>query len=36
VGMGEEGGKNRSDERGVQEGLHRAGARGIHLVQAMD
>jgi hypothetical protein len=36
VGVDEEGGKNRGDERGVQERLHRAGSLGIHLVLAVD
>lgn len=36
VGGGQEGGNHRGEARGVQECRHRAGSRGIHLVQAMD
>ena len=36
VRMGEEGRDNGGDERGMQERLHRAGALGVDLVQAMD
>src|SRR5262245_57976406 len=36
VGMGQEGRDNGGDERGMQERLHRAGALGVDLVQAMD
>jgi hypothetical protein len=36
VGLGEEGGNHRGDERGMQERFHRAGAFGIDLVQAVD
>jgi hypothetical protein len=36
VSGGQEGGHHRGDERGVQACLHRAGALGIHRVQAME
>jgi hypothetical protein len=35
VGVGEEGGDNGGDERGMQKRLHRTGAPGVDLVQAM-